>query len=273
LALASIAGGVTGLYALRVSRLQRRRRALEAEIVERKQVEEALLTSNRQIQDLAGRLITAQEEERTRIARELHDDVTQQLVALSISLGAVQRRLPSHLTEGHQQLEHLQRQALAASESIRNLSHELHPTVLQHFGLVAALQGTCAEFGSQRKIEVVFHADRGLGEIPADVALCLYRVAQEALHNTARHADARRVEVTLTSSEQDGLELRIADDGRGFDLAQARQHGGLGLVSIDERVRLVAGQVRIRSEKGRGTELQARVPLRVSGPVPRVGRR
>jgi two-component system sensor histidine kinase UhpB len=264
---------VGDLVVPRVSSLQRRRRALEAEIVERKQVEEALLTSNRRIQDLAGRLITAQEVERTRIARELHDDVTQQLVALSISLGVFQRRLPSHLTEGHQQLDSLQRQALAASESIRNLSHELHPTVLQHFGLVAALEGTCAEFGSQREVEVVFHADKGLGEIPADVALCLYRVAQEALHNTARHADAHRVEVALTSSDQDSLELRVADDGRGFDLAQAQQHGGLGLVSIDERVRLVAGHVRIRSEKGRGTELQARVPLRVSKQMPRVGSR
>jgi ligand-binding sensor domain-containing protein/signal transduction histidine kinase len=272
-ALALIAGGAAGLYALRVRSFQRRRRALEAEIVERKQVEEALLTSNRQIQDLAGRLITAQEEERTRIARELHDDVTQQLAALSISLGAVQRWLPSHLTEEHRQLDGLQQQALAASESIRNLSHELHPTVLQHAGLVAALAGTCAEFGSQRKIEVVFHADKDLGEIPANVALCLYRVAQEALHNAARHADAHRVEVALTSSEHDSLELRITDDGRGFDLAQAQRHGGLGLVSIDERVRLVAGHVRIRSEKGRGTELQARVPLRASEQVPSVGGR
>jgi signal transduction histidine kinase len=266
LAVALLVGCATGLYALRVNSLERRRRTLEAEIVERKKVETALLASNQQIQDLAGRLITAQEEERARIGRELHDDVTQQLAALSISLGAVQRRLPSQLVEGHQQLASLQQQALAASESIRILSHGLHPIVLQHFGLVAALEGTCAEFGRQRKIEVTFHANNGLGlgEIPADVALCLYRVTQEALQNAARHADARRVEVSLTSSERDNLELRIADNGRGFDLAEAQTRGGLGLVSIDERVRLVAGHVRIRSKKGRGTELLARVPLRVS---------
>jgi signal transduction histidine kinase/ligand-binding sensor domain-containing protein len=266
LALALIAGCAAGIYVLRVGSLERRRRALEAEIVERKKVEAALLTSHRQIQDLAGRLITAQEEERSRIARELHDDVTQRLAALSISLGAVQRRLPQDLAEEHRQLASLQQQAVAASESIRSLSHELHHAVLQHFGLVAALKGTCLEFGSQRNIEVVFHADKGLGEIPADIALCLYRVAQEALHNAARHADAHRVEVALASSESDSLELRITDDGRGFDVAQAK-HGGLGLVSIDERVRLVAGHVRIRSEQGKGTELQVHVPLR---PIERI---
>jgi signal transduction histidine kinase/ligand-binding sensor domain-containing protein len=264
LALALMVAFVTGLYALRVSSLKRRRRALEAEIIERKQVEEALLTSNRQIKDLAGRLITAQEQERTRIGRELHDDVTQQLAALSISLSAVQRGLPSQLAEEHRQLASLQQQALAASESIRNLSHGLHPTVLQHFGLVAALEGVCTEFGSQRNIDVAFRAGGGLDDIPADVALCLYRVTQEALHNAARHADARQVEVTLTPSEREGVELKIADNGRGFDLAEAQTRGGLGLVSIDERVRLVAGQMRIRSEKGRGTELEVRVPLRAS---------
>jgi two-component system sensor histidine kinase UhpB len=170
--------------------------------------------------------------------------------------------VPSHLTEPHQQLAGLQEQALAASESIRNLSHELHPAVLHHFGLVAALKGTCSELGNQRKIEVVFHADKGLEEIPGDIALCLFRVAQEALHNTARHADAHHVDVALISTEQESLELRIADDGRGFDLAQAQKRGGLGWLSIDERVRLVGGQVRMRSENGRGTELQVRVPVR-----------
>ena len=223
--------------------------------------------SNAQIQGLAGRLITAQEAERTRIARELHDDVNQQLAALSISLSGLKRRLPSEAAEAQQEVARLQQQTIALSEAIRHLSHELHPGVLQHAGLVAALQGDCAEFGSQHGIDVTFHADAGLEDIPADVALCLYRVAQEALRNIARHAGARRAEVALTRSD-DILELRIADDGQGFDLAAARRRGGLGLISIDERVRLVQGGVQIVTEPRRGTELRVRVPLHAGEGTP-----
>ena len=170
-------------------------------------------------------------------------------------------------TESQQEVVRLQQQTIALSEAIRHLSHELHPGVLQHAGLIAALQGDCAEFGSQHGIEVTFRADAGLEEIPADVALCLYRVAQEALHNMSRHAGARRAEVTLIRSD-DILELRVADDGQGFDLAAARRRGGLGLISIDERVRLVQGRVRIVTEPRRGTELQVQVPRRACAVIP-----
>jgi signal transduction histidine kinase len=149
------------------------------------------------------------------------------------------------------------------SEAIRHLSHDLHPAVLQHAGLVAAVRGSCTEFGTIHGIETVFHAGDGLEQVPADAALCLYRVAQEVLHNIGRHAGAHRVEVTLTSSDENGLELRIADDGCGFDVAESRRACGLGLISIDERVRLIGGRVQIRSERGHGTELRVRVPVRV----------
>jgi signal transduction histidine kinase/ligand-binding sensor domain-containing protein len=267
LTFALMVGGAFGLYGWRVNSLKRQQRALEAEIVERKQAEEglhasqdSLRRSNAQIQDLAGRLITAQETERTRIARELHDDVNQELAALSISLSALKRRLPSEAAAAQQELARLQQQTIALSETIRHLSHELHPGVLQHAGLVGALRGDCVTFGSQHRIDVRFHADAGLEEIPADVALCLYRVAQEALRNMARHAGARQAEVALTRRD-DILELRIADNGQGFDLAAARRHGGLGLISIDERVRLVQGSLQIVTEPWRGTELRVRVPL------------
>jgi two-component system sensor histidine kinase UhpB len=190
----------------------------------------------------------------------LHDDINQQLAALSIALSGLKRRLPAEAAEAQQEVARLQRQTIALSEVIRHLSHELHPGVLQHAGLVVALQGHCAEFGSQHGIDVTFYADAGQEEIPADVALCLYRVAQEALHNIAQHAGARHAEVTLTR-RNDFLELRIADDGQGFDLAAARQRGGLGLISLDERVRLVQGGVRIVTEPRRGTELRVQVPL------------
>jgi two-component system sensor histidine kinase UhpB len=159
------------------------------------------------------------------------------------------------------ELANLQQQAFAASETIRTLSHELHPQLLQHFGLVPALRNGCAEFARLKKIDVAFHADEGLKEIQADIGLCLYRVVQEALHNTARHANARRVEITLTSGDEGALDLRIADDGRGFDATDTRRRPGLGLISIDERVRLVGGEVQLWSQPGRGTEIRVHVPM------------
>jgi two-component system sensor histidine kinase UhpB len=201
------------------------------------------------------------------LARELHDDLSQQLAALSIACSGLKRRLPSEVAEAQQEVTRLQQQTIALSEAIRHLSHELHPGVLQHAGLVAALQEGCTEFGSQHGINVTFHADTGLEKIPADVALCLYQVAQEALRNMARHAGGCQAEVALTRSD-DILELRIADDGQGFDLAEARRRGGLGLISLDERVRLVGGHLQIHTQRQHGTELRIQVPLRGDAHAP-----
>ena len=223
--------------------------------------EAELRTSYARIQDLAGRLITAQEAERSRIARELHDDVNQQLAGLSIALSNVKRRLDDRQdVTVRDELSRLQQRTIDLADEIRNLSHELHPGVLQHAGLVAALKGHCAEFGRQHAIEITLSAADGLDGIPHDVALCLYRVAQEALRNTATHAAAHKAQVTLRSRE-DGLELVIADDGQGFDLTEAHRIGGLGLISLDERVRLVGGSLTINTEPQRGTEVRVQVPL------------
>ena len=205
-------------------------------VIERKRAEQtlrenetALRASYARIQDLAGRLITAQEAERSRIAGDLHDDVNQQLAGLSIALSNVKRQLQNGGDAIVQdELTRLQQRTVDLADVIRNLSHELHPGVLQHAGLVAALKGHCAEFGRQHAIEVTLSAADGLDGIPDDVALCLYRVAQEALRNIAAHADARKAQVTLRSTGE-GLELVIADDGQGFDLAEARHLEGLGL--------------------------------------------
>jgi two-component system sensor histidine kinase UhpB len=136
----------------------------------------------------------------------------------------------------------------------------LHPGVLQHVGLAAALNGHCAEVGRQYPIEVTFSAVDVRDGIPQEVALCLYRVAQEALRNIAEHADAHRAQVTLSSSEK-SLELVIADDGQGFDLAGAQGAGGLGLISLDERVRFIGGSLAIRTGPQHGTEVRVQVPL------------
>ena len=147
---------------------------------------------------------------------------------MSIALSNVKRNLRDGENGALQdELTRLQRRTIDLADVIRNLSHELHPGVLQHAGLPAALKGHCDEFGRQHAIEVSLSALDGLDGIPHDVALCLYRVAQEALRNIAAHAGARKAEVILRPTEE-GLELVIADDGRGFNLAEARRRGGFG---------------------------------------------
>jgi two-component system sensor histidine kinase UhpB len=237
-------------------------------VIERKRAEQrlreheaTLRTSYARIQDLAGKLITAQEAERARLARELHDDINQQLASVSIALSHVKRQLPNDgNTTVQEELTQLQQRTVDLAHTIRSLSHALHPGVLQYAGLVATLQGYCAEYERQHAIEVLLSAD-DLGDVPQHVGLCLYRVAQEALHNIAAHAGARQARVALRRTA-DGLELIITDDGQGFDLAEARSRGGLGLISLDERVRLVGGSLTINTQVTRGTEVRVQVPLR-----------
>jgi two-component system sensor histidine kinase UhpB len=240
-------------------------------VIERKRAEQtlrenetALRASYDQIQDLAGRLITAQEAERSRIARELHDDVNQQLAGLSIALANVMRRLEDGGDKTLQdELSRLQKRVCDVADVIRHLSHDLHPGVLQHAGLVAALKGHSAEFSRQHGIEVLLSVSGGVNGVPQDIALCLYRVAQEALQNVARHAGAHQVKVSLNATG-DLLDLTISDNGQGFRPDHARSGGGLGLISLDERIRLVGGELKIDTEPRRGTQLKARVPLRTT---------
>src|SRR5262249_41242432 len=161
-----------------------------------------------------------------RIARELHDDINQQLAALAIALSGVKRKLPDGAAHLRDELARLQRRAADLADDLRRLSHELHPGVLRHAGLAAALQARCAEFSHRRGGEATFAAEGAREGLPPGVALCLYRVAQEALHNVAHPAGARRVRVTLARAGE-LLELSVSDDGQGFDLAEARRAGGL----------------------------------------------
>jgi signal transduction histidine kinase len=233
---------------------------LFASALARQTAERAAHESATQIQSLAGRLIKAQEEERRRIARELHDGVNQKLSALSIALAALGQRPASKGADLRADLARLQERASGLVEEVRQISHELHPGVLQHVGLVAALQGYCEEFENEHGLGVSFRAAHDLGVVPADPALCLYRATQEALGNAARHAKARHVRVTLTRDGAD-VKLTVADDGGGFDLTEARDRGGLGLISLDERVRLVGGQVTIQTSPQSGTEVRIVVPV------------
>jgi signal transduction histidine kinase len=240
-------------------------------VIERKRVEEALREqgamlrlSFERIQDLAGRLIVAQEAERKRIARDLHDDVNQQLAGLSIVLSGLKRRLATiDRTALEGSLTTLQQRTINLADSVRRLSHDLHPGVLQQLGLTAALESHCAEFQEQHGIDVIFFAADDVTAIDTDAALCLFRAAQETLRNVAKHAGANRVQVTLLR-ECDELTLTIVDDGSGFDEARVRRSGGgLGLVSIEERARLLHGTVRIASGVERGTVVRIAIPTAI----------
>ncbi len=238
------------------------------DITERREMEQsiranqaALRQAYEQNQDLAGRLINAQEAERTRIARDLHDDVSQQLAGVGIMLSGLKRTLnrSGPGPEVDETMGALQERTATLAHAIRHLSHDLHPGMLKHSGLAAALTQHCAEIQRHHGLTVSVDARDDLDAIAVDVALCLYRVTQEALTNVVRHARARSVVVELLQTRA-GVELRITDDGIGF-VATERARSGLGLRSIDERVRLTGGNVSVESRPGQGTKVLVRIPV------------
>jgi PAS domain S-box-containing protein len=244
----------------------------DIDITERKNTEDrirasqaALEASREEIQYLAGRLIEAQEVERARIARDLHDDVSQQLAGVSIAFSGLKQRLGEyHISdELRQELVQLQQQTLKLARNVRQLSHDLHPAVLQHLGLVKGLTSYCGELGRAHQMAITCTAEGDFGTITPDAALCVYRIAQEALRNVIAHAGASRVNVRLLQVG-DQARITIADDGRGFDGASRAERGtGLGLVSMSERARLIGGTVGIVSRPNQGTRVQATIPIKV----------
>ena len=242
--------------------------AVVQDITVRKRAEEALRASeaalrksHEKTQDLAGKLIVAQEEERLRLSREIHDGLNQQLAALSFEIGKLRGRLPKDPELIRERLAVLQGQTAGVIDDARDMSYELHPSTLEYLGLVTALKSFCSEFGKQEQIKARLTIVDVPGSIPPDVALCMYRVAQEGLRNVARHSGAREVRVALVGTGE-GIELSIVDSGQGFDTDKAeRKNGGLGLVSMGERVRLLGGELVIESEPKGGTQLRARVPM------------
>ena len=230
--------------------------------------EATLRVSFERIRRLAGRLIHAQESTRAAIARDLHDDVCQELVAVAIgvtSLKASSPELPQPVL--HDELSQLQERTLDIVDRVRRLSHDLHPVTLRLLGLPAALRAHCIEVEKRYDVQVGFHVAANTGTVPPEAALCLFRVAQEALRNGAVHGEARRLDVTLSRFGEE-IELIVADDGRGFDPESARRDGsGLGLVSIEERAHLARGQVSITSRLWHGTTVTVRVPARDAAPL------
>jgi PAS domain S-box-containing protein len=224
------------------------------DISERKSSEEAL-------QALSGRLIHAQEEERARIARDLHDDFSQSLALQCIDLEQLLKKLAKTETDERTRLLKMLKRTKQMTADIRALSHQLHSNKLEYVGLVPAVSGLCKEISEKYEIQVRFTESGFPQNIPKDVALCLFRVAQEAIGNVVKHSQAKSAEVEL-SANSNGVSLRITDEGKGFAPHDtSREGGGLGLVGMTERLRLVGGRLLIRSELMQGTSILAEVPM------------
>jgi signal transduction histidine kinase len=207
---------------------------------------------------LGGQLITAHEDERRRIARELHDDVTQRLARLSIDAAVIEQAASGRSKDDATHA--LREELMRLSEDVHALSHQLHPAILEDLGLAEALKAEGDRMARREVISCRVDAARVPSGISRDAALCLFRVAQEALHNVVRHAKASSVDVELAPKGR-GLQLRIRDNGRGFDPANGREHPSLGLASMRERVRLLHGKFDVDSRPGGGTTVLAWVPL------------
>jgi signal transduction histidine kinase len=240
---------ISGLLIQR-GRRQRAENALRASQSE-------LRSSYQRIRDLGARLLQAQETERARIARELHDDISQQASLLAIDLSLLRGAAGPETEELTDEAVH---RAGAIVKSVHDLSHRLHPAKLRLFGLVPALCDLQREL-SHADVPIIFTHDEVLPELPDEVTLCLFRVAQEGVQNALKYSHARHITVRLNGGAQE-LALLIADDGVGFDVDSA-SGTGLGLISIAERLDTIGGKFKIRSSPGAGTTLQVRVPLRV----------
>lgn len=224
------------------------------DITERKHAEEALSSVSRH-------LIEAQEADRARIARDLHDDIGQRLAALALTLDHVTGLLPDSASGALRYLTELQQQTAEITADVQRLSHDLHSSRLRHLGVVTAMRGFCEELSGQKHVTIAF----GHHDVPAtvspDVSLCLFRVLQEALHNAVRHSQVSQFDVTLRGNGKT-IDLAVRDEGIGFDVDAASRGPGLGLTSMKERLKLIGGELIIESQSAGGTTVTARVPVR-----------
>jgi PAS domain S-box-containing protein len=230
---------------------------MDVDITERKLAEEALAAMRRS-------LIEAQEQERTRIARDLHDDTNQRLALLAVAIDQLKRDLPNATVEILGLVDKLRKETSEISKDIQALSHELHSPRLEYLGLAAAMRGFCKEFSEHQRVEIDFRSHDLPSPVPAEISLCLFRVLQEALHNSMKHSGAQRFEVRLWGASGE-IHFTVSDSGAGFDLETALKSRGLGLTSMQERLQLVKGKFSIDSKPQRGTTIHARVPLSSGG--------
>lgn len=233
---------------------------LAKDITELRRVESDLKRSQQELRELSARLMAAAEEEGKRIARELHDSFGPRLARVNLKVSEVER-LVSSQPDLAEKLEEIGKEIGEIAKAAHELSRLLHPAVLSHLGLRTALEAECATFSRLRGITVNFSAESVPETLSDAVALCLYRVAQEALQNIRKHAQAKTASVTLAGRGQE-IVMVVQDFGRGFDINAVRGKGGLGLVSMEERIRAVNGSMSVNSKPGEGTQVEVRIPIR-----------
>jgi PAS domain S-box-containing protein len=221
-------------------------------ITERKRSEEIVANVSR-------RLIEVHEQERMRIARELHDNTNQRLALLAVGIEQIKSDFPIGMAGLRARLDEIGKNAVEISRDVQAMSHELHSSKLNYLGLVAGMKGFCNEFSGMQRVKVVFENHDVPSPVPPEISLCLFRVLQEALHNAAKHSKAREFEVQLWGTS-DEIRMSVIDRGVGFDLEAARKGPGLGLASMQERVRLMKGTLSIETQSGLGTTINVRVP-------------
>jgi PAS domain S-box-containing protein len=223
------------------------------DITERKLADEALAGMSR-------KLLEAQEQERARIGRELHDDINQRLALLSVEIQRMKEVSPSTYGELRSRMDELGKRTSEISTVVQSLSHELHSSRLEYLGLVSAMKSFCKEFGDKHKVEIDFSSEGIPSGIPPEISLCLFRVMQEGLQNALKHSGVRFFEVKLLGSPTE-IRLTVRDSGAGFEPELAKDTPGLGLVSMQERVRLVKGTFLITSRPQSGTQINVRIPV------------
>jgi signal transduction histidine kinase len=231
---------------------------LAALVEERKQIEAAL-------RDLNGRLIHSQEEERSRLARELHDDFSQRLALFALDLERTAEAMEQSSRDAAKKMHELWNEACEIGADLHSLSHRLHSSTLESLGLVAGIGSLCGEFSEQQGIQVDFSHKDVPGSIPFDVALCLFRIVQEGLRNVKKHSYCFRAQVTLENAHS-AVHLRVSDQGAGFNQNDRSRHTGLGIRSMEERLRLVGGRFEIHTRPREGTQIDAWVPLKSTPP-------
>jgi len=220
------------------------------------------------LKDLGGRLIAAQEEERRRVARELHDDFNQRLALLSFELEQLGQKIerPVGLRRSVQRLQ-TQTQEIAAE--IHRLSYKLHPSKLDHLGLAAAVKSLCAEVTDSGRLRVEFNQTGFPAALDNDITLCVFRIAQESLRNCVKHSRAESVRVVLTKTRS-AVRLLVSDNGCGFNTKTALMEKGLGFVSMKERLHVLGGDLNVYSKPLRGTRIEVSVPLELKTVLPKL---
>jgi len=231
------------------------------DITERKRAEAELTKSREALRMLAGKLLSVQEEERRRLARELHDDLTQRLAVLAIDMGKLEKQLDSSPESlASKKIKEIRERTIELSTDIHDISRQLHPAILDDLGLRQAIQSECVNFTRREGIAINYEPKDVPLMIPRDVSVCLFRIVQEGLRNIAKYAKVKEASVSLVGGNGN-ITLVVRDSGAGFDMARSAGERGVGLASMQERARLIRGDFSIESELGQGTVIKVVAPL------------